>query len=62
MDIHHRRTHTDAGDLCFETALIATGVVTHIGRRATHIKTDKLCMVGQLSGLDHTDHTTRRAG
>ena len=62
VDMHHRRTHADAGNQGFKRPLIGAVIVRHIGRGAAHVEADDFAKTRHRCGPDHADHPTGRPG
>ena len=50
VDAHHRRADPDAGDGRVVAALVAPGVVRHVGRGAAHVEADDMVEPGARGG------------
>ena len=61
VDAHHRCAHAHPGHLGFELALKLSGVMRHVGRCASHVKTDHLGVPAQTGGARHAHNATGRA-
>jgi hypothetical protein len=42
VDLHHRRSHAHACNLCLERSLVLAFIVRNVGRRASHVKGNDL--------------------
>ena len=61
MNIHHRRTHPDAGNLRLERPLISARVMADVRAGTAHVKADQLVKAGDLCSFNHPDDATRWA-
>ena len=55
VDLHHRRAHAHPGDQSLEGTLVLAVVMSHVGRRATHVEADDL-VVARHRGGAHRAH------
>ena len=62
VNLHDRRTQSHAGDFSVERALVLTGVMSDVGRRATHVEADDLFEPRLARRANRADDATRRAG
>ena len=61
VDTHHRRAHPHSRYLGFKLALELTREMRHVGRGATHVKTDDTCLAGNGRRTRHANDATGRA-
>ena len=62
MNRHHRRANAHPGHLTVVNPFIAAVIMTHIGRRAAHVKPDHFIKTGLHRRAHHANHATCRAG
>ena len=62
VDPHHRRAQPDAGHPRFIVALIAAGIMGHIGRGAAHVEADHFAKARLFGRAREADDAARRPG